>query len=162
MPVIINILPNVYWFYNNPNKILQLPEYKIELQKQSELLDIRKIVEMDEKLGFWNNSRQYINDIKLEMEKNEFSKLFAILTKLNDLIKNAYLTNETLLISTYKQEYLELGLAIWIYFFNNNANMSFDNVIKLLSIKLIGNITMSDELKKFFAFLNLKQIANSR
>ena len=93
------------------------------------------------------------------MEKNEFAKLLAILKKLNELIKNSYLTNNTLLISTYKNDYLELGLSIWIYFFNINANISFDNVIKLLNIKMIGNIILTDTLKKFFAYLNLSKIS---
>jgi len=159
MPAIINILPNVYWIYNNPNKILPQAEYNIELRKQTEYLSIKTILELDEKLSFWQKSRQYINDIKVEMEKNEFAKLLAILKKINDVIKNAYLSNNPLLISIYKQEYIEIGLAIWIYFFNANANIPFDNVIKLLAIKIIGNVAMSDELKKFFAFLNLNQIS---
>jgi hypothetical protein len=159
MPAIINILPNVYWIYNNPNQKLQQAEYNIELRKQTEYLSIKTILELDEKLVFWQKSRQYINDIKIEMEKNEFAKLLAILKKINDVIKNAYLSNNPLLISTYKQEYIEIGLAIWIYFFNANANIPFDNVIKLLAIKIIGNVAMSDELKKFFAFLNINQIS---
>jgi hypothetical protein len=159
MPAIINILPNVYWIYNNPNKILSIAEYNIELRKQTEYLSIKTILELDEKLTFWQKSRQYINDIKIEMEKNEFAKLLAILKKINDVVKNAYLSNNSLLISTYKQEYIEIGLAIWIYFFNANANIPFDNVIKLLAIKIIGNVAMSDELKKFFAFLNINQIS---
>ena len=129
MPAIINILPNVYWIYNNPNQKLQQAEYNIELRKQTEYLSIKTILELDEKLLFWQKSRQYINDIKVEMEKNEFAKLLAILKKINDVIKTAYLSNNPLLISTYKQEYIEIGLAIWIYFFNANANIPFDNVI---------------------------------
>lgn len=160
MQVIVNILPNVYWIYNNPNKILSEVEYNIELRKKSEYLNIKTILELDEKLSFWQKSRQYINDIKIEMEKNEFTKLLVILKKINDIIKTAYLSNNPLLISTYKQEYIEIGLAIWIYFFNINANIPFDNVIKLLTIKIIGNIVLSDELKKFFAYLNINQISD--
>lgn len=159
MPVVINMLPNVYWIYNNPNKILSLQDYNIELRRQNEYLGIKTILELDEKLSFWHKSRQYINEIKIEMEKNEFAKLLAILKKLNEVIMNAYLTNTPLLISTYKSDYLEIGLAIWIYFFHINGNIPFDNVIKLMAIKIIGNISMSDELKKFFAFLNLNQIS---
>ena len=159
MPVIINILPNVYWIYNNPNNSLPLNEYNIELRKQTEYLSIKTILELDEKLVFWHKSRQYINDIKVEMEKNEFAKLLAILKKINDVVKTAYISNNPLLISTYNQQNLELGLAIWIYFFNINASIPFDNVIKLMAIKIIGNIVMSDELKKFFAFLNLNHLS---
>jgi hypothetical protein len=159
MPVIINILPNVYWIYNNPNNSLPLNEYNIELRKQTEYLSIKTILELDEKLSFWHKSRQYINDIKVEMEKNEFAKLLAILKKINDVVKTAYISNNPLLISTYNQQNLELGLAIWIYFFNINASIPFDNVIKLMAIKIIGNIVMSDELKKFFAFLNLNHLS---
>lgn len=159
MPAIINILPNVYWIYNNPNQKIPQSEYNIELRKQTEYLSIKTILELDDKLSFWLKSRQYINDIKIEMEKNEFAKLLAILKKINDVIKNAYLSNNPLLISTYKQEYIEIGLAIWIYFFNANANIPFDNVIKMLAIKIIGNVAMSDELKKFFAFLNINHLS---
>jgi hypothetical protein len=122
-------------------------------------LSIKTILELDEKLSFWHKSRQYINDIKVEMEKNEFAKLLAILKKINDVVKTAYISNNPLLISTYNQQYLELGLAIWIYFFNINASIPFDNVIKLMAIKIIGNIIMSDELKKFFAFLNINHLS---
>ena len=46
-----------------------------------------------------------------------------------------------------------------MFFFNQIAGMSFDNVIKLMSIKVIGNIALSDTMKKFFAFLNLNQMS---
>ena len=55
----------------------------------------------------------------------------------------------------------EIGLAIWIYFFRQTADISFDNVIKLLGYKIIGNVTLSDTMKKFFALLNLNSITNS-
>ena len=93
------------------------------------------------------------------MEKDEFSKLLAILKKLNDVIKNSYTNNTPLLISTYNQKYIEIGLAIWIYFFNQSADISFDNVIKLLGYKIIGSVSLSDTMKKFFAFLNLNQVS---
>ena len=35
-----------------------------------------------------------------------------------------------------------------------NSNMSFDNVIKLLGIKLIGNIVLTETSKKFLALIN--------
>ena len=59
------------------------------------------------------------------------------------------------MIATYKPEYIDIGLAVWIYFFNINAGISFDNVIKMMSIKVIGNIILSDSIKKFFAMLNI-------
>ena len=40
-------------------------------------------------------------------------------------------------------------------FFHINANMAFGDIIKLLAYKIIGNISMSNELKKFFALLNI-------
>ena len=36
--------------------------------------------------------------------------------------------------------------------------MSFDTVIKLMSIKVIGNVSLSDTMKKFFAFINLNNL----
>ena len=32
MPVLINILPNVYWMYNNPNASISENEYNIDLK----------------------------------------------------------------------------------------------------------------------------------
>ena len=158
MPVLLNILPNVYWMYNNPNASIPDGEYMIELRKVQELYNIKTLVELDEILAFWNKSSAYINEIKSEMEKNEFSKLLAIYKKLLDAIKKSYLGNAPMIISTYKADYVDVGLGVWIYFFHINASMTFDAVIKLLGLKVIGAITMSDLLKKFFAFLNMSQI----
>jgi hypothetical protein len=161
MPIIINILPNVYWLYNNPNNLQSTGDYKIEMRKYGELIGVKSIIELDENLTFWQKSSSYINEIKVQMEKDEFSKLLAILKKLNSMITNAYTMNEPCIISTYGQPYLEIGLAIWIYFFNQNAGISFDNVIKLLGYKMIGQVSLSDTMKKFFAFLNLNNVSNS-
>ena len=155
MPTFINILPNIYWFYNNPSNPNSTNDYKIEMRKFVETNNIKSVIELDENLGFWQKSSSYINEIKVQMEKDEFAKLLAILKKLNDLIKNSYTTNIPFVISTYNQKYIEIGLAIWIYFFNQTADISFDNVIKLLGYKIIGNVTLSDTMKKFFALLNL-------
>jgi hypothetical protein len=158
MPIIINILPNVYWLYNNPMNPQSTGDYKIEMRKFAETNNIKSIIELDDKLTFWQKSSSYINEIKVQMEKDEFAKLLAILKKINEIINNAYTSNESCIISTYGKQNLELGLAIWIYFFNQNAGMPFDNVIKLLGYKIIGNISLSDTLKKFFAFLNLSNL----
>jgi len=159
MSVIINILPNVYWLYNNPNNIQTLNEYTIEMNKFIEQNHIKTIIDLDDKLTFWKKSSDYINEIKLQMEKDEYSKLYAILKKINDVVKTSYTTNSPCIISTYNTKYIEVGLAIWMFFFNQIAGMSFDNVIKLMSIKVIGNIALSDTMKKFFAFLNLNQMS---
>jgi len=159
MVVCITILPNIYWIYNNPNNPKVLNEYKIEMSKFIEQNNIKTIIELDEKFSFWKKSSDYINEIKLQIEKDEFSKLYSILTKLNDIIKQNYTNNTPLIISTYDSKYIELGLSIWIYFFNKTTGLSFDNVIKLLAIKIIGNIKLSDTLKKFFAFLNLNNLS---
>ena len=156
MVVIINILPNVYWMYNNPLNMKLENEYNIEVKKQIEYLGIRTLVELDEKLVFWGKSRDYINDIKVQIEKEEFAKLLAILKKINESIKQSYISNQSILISTFKQCNIELGLAIWLYFFNSNGGVTFDNVIKMMSLKMIGNVMMSDTLKKFFALINIK------
>ena len=160
MVVFINILPNIYWIYNNTTNLKSSNEYKIEMSKFIEQNNIKIIIELDEKFTFWKKSNDYINEIKLQMEKDEFSKLYTILKKLNDIIKQNYINNTPIIISTYNTNYIELGLAIWIYFFNQTASIPFDTVIKLLAIKIIGNIKLSDTLKKFFAFLNLNNISN--
>ena len=159
MPIIITILPNVYWLYNNPSNQQSTSDYKIDLRKFVETNNIKSVIELDENLAFWQKSSSYINEIKVQMEKDEFSKLLSILKKINSLVTNAYTSNESYVISTYGKTYIEIGLAIWIYFFNQNADISFDNVIKLLGYKIIGNVHLSDTMKKFFAFLNLNNVS---
>ena len=159
MPIFINILPNVYWIYNNPTNIQAVNEYNIDMHKFIEQNHIKTIIDLDDKLLFWKKSTDYINEIKLQMEKDEYSKLYTMLIKINDVVKTSYTTNSPCIISTYNTKYIEVGLAIWMFFFNQIAGMSFDNVIKLMSIKVIGNIALSDTMKKFFAFLNLNNIS---
>jgi len=161
MPTIINILPNVYWLYNNPSTNQNINDYKIDLRKFGETIHVVSTIELDDKIEFWQKSVTYINEIKLQMEKDEFAKLLTILKKINEIVKNAYITNKPCIISVYKHQYIEVGLAIWIYFFNQNAGISFDNVIKLMAYKVIGNISLSDNMKKFFAFLNLNQVSGT-
>jgi hypothetical protein len=158
MTVIINILPNVYWIYNNPVSQKSFIDYKIDMRKFTESNNVKSIIELDDKLVFWQKSASYINEIKVQMEKDEFAKLLAILKKLNETIKNSYTANIPFVISTYNQKYIEIGLAIWIYFFRQTADIPFDNVIKLLGYKIIGNVTLSDTMKNFFALLNLSNI----
>jgi hypothetical protein len=159
MPVIINILPNVYWLYNNPLNPINIDEYKFELRKFGNSIGVKTVLELDDKLTFWHKCFSYINEIKVEMEKNEFAKLLTLLKKLNEIILNSYTKNSPLIISIYNQQYFELGLAIWIYFFNINGSVSFDNVIKLMGYKIIGNIMLTEQIKKFFAFINLDKIS---
>ena len=158
MPIIINILPNVYWLYNNPNNPQSIIDYTIGLRRFTESNTISNIIELDDKLVFWQKSASYINEIKLQMEKDEFTKLFSLLKQLTDIINTSYTNNNPCIISTYSKINIEIGLAIWIYFFNINARLPFDNVIKLMAYKIIGHISLSDSLKKFFAFLNMNQI----
>ena len=64
MPVLLNILPNVYWMYNNPSASIPEGQYMIELHKVQELYGIKTVVELDATLAFWNKSNSYINEIK--------------------------------------------------------------------------------------------------
>ena len=168
-PVLLNILPNVYWFYNTGNNTGNnasnnasnnaINNFKIELKKNMEYYKITTLIDLDEKANtFWGKSLEYTNDIKIQLEKEEFSKLLLLLKKINEVIKTGYLSNQPVIITTYKPEYIELGLVIWLYFFNTNAGISFDNIIKLMTIKVIGNIILTDTIKKFLAFINLNQI----
>jgi hypothetical protein len=151
--VLLNLLPNVYWVY--PIKKMSEIDYNIEVQKIREYYGIKTFIELDQTLEFWNKSNSYINEIKKEIEKNEFTRLLSIYKKLSDVIKNAYLGNNPCLLSNYNIDKVDVGLGVWIYFFHLMGSMSFDSVIKLLSLKVIGEIILSEELKKFFAFLNI-------
>jgi hypothetical protein len=155
MPVILSLLPNTYWIYNNPQtNNISVYDFNIEVKKQCEYNNIKTIIDLDDKLIFWGKSKNYIEDIKNEIEKKEFQKLLLLLKKINEIIKNAYLANHPIIITSYKPEFIEIGLVVWIYFFHMNSNMSFDNVIKLLGIKLIGNIVLTETSKKFLALIN--------
>lgn len=156
MSILLNILPNVFWIYKKPGSTLPLPEFKIEVKKQMEYHHIKTLIELDDKAAvFWNKSQQYIPDIRSQIEKDEFNKLLTMLKKLNDIIKNAYLGNNPIILTSYNTDYLEIGLAVWIYFFHINANISFDSVIKLIGLKVIGDLVLSETIKKFFAFINM-------
>ena len=155
MAVLLNLLPNVYWIYRNAASSIPESDYTIEVRKINELYGIKTYVELDQTIEFWGKSRQYLNEIKMEIEKNEFSKLLVIYKKLGEAIKQAYLGNAPLLISTYKKDILDVGLGVWIYFFHVNAGLPFDIVIKLLGLKVIGELSLSEPLSKFFAFLNM-------
>lgn len=155
MAVLLNLLPNVYWVYRNPASGILEGAFNIEVQKIRELYGIKTYVELDQTLEFWGKSRQYVNEIKMEIEKNEFNKLLVIYKKLADAIKQGYLGNAPLLISTYKKDILDIGLGVWIYFFNQHSGLTFDAVIKLLALKVIGELSLSETLSKFFAFLNM-------
>ena len=113
MCIILNIIPNVYWVYNNPNKVLQKNEYNIELQRYCETFNIKTMLDLDEKLSFWHNSRQYINEIKVEMEKNEFSKFILR----SDEIPKLELENAKIDVISPA---IKRGKFRWKGFYNNN------------------------------------------
>lgn len=155
MVIFLNIIPNVYWVYNSINDNKTYNDYNIYIKKQSEILGINTYIVLDDKLGFWNKSMQYINEIKKQLELEEFNNMKLLLNQMNDIILENYKNNKVLLISTYNFKYHEIGLLLWIYFFNINANIHFDTCIKLLSLKIIGNIQLSNETKKFLSYLHL-------
>lgn len=159
MAILLNMIPNVYWIYKNSSSNMPENNYKMELLKVKELYGINSVIELDNVLcEFWNKSSSYINEIKTEMVKNEYSKLLLIYKKLLNTIKKAYLNNVPILISTYKKDFLDIGLGIWIYFFYITARLSFDAVIKLLELKVIGILEITESIKNFFALLNINHI----
>ena len=72
MPIIINILPNVYWLYNNLSKPQSTGDYKIEMRKYGESIGVKSVIELDENLAFWQKSASYINEIKVQMETKKY------------------------------------------------------------------------------------------
>ena len=100
MPIIINILPNIYWLYNNPNNPQSTNDYNIEMSKYGESIGVKTCIELDTELAFWLKSSTYIQDIKTQMEIDEFNKLLIILKKLDEHIKTSYTSNEPCIIST--------------------------------------------------------------
>ena len=114
----MNILPNIYWIYNSSSSGGGgYPEFKIEIKKQMEYYKIKTLIELDDKLEkFWNKSKNYINEIRIQIEKDEYNKLIAGISVMFERI-----TEETSLfgnqISSSSQNaiYLPLEFSIPIF-----------------------------------------------
>lgn len=155
MPVFLNLLPNIYWCYNNPAIQKSMPDFNIEVRKFCEYNGIKNRVDIDENLEFWGKSNNYINEIKQQMQKDEFSKLLVVFKKMCDTITTAYQSNSPTIIVSYNIKYIDIGLGFWVYFFNQNCGgISFDSVLKIIGLKIVGNLHMSENLKRFFMLLN--------
>ena len=128
-------------------------EFDITIGKFKEYNHIKNSIDLDSTLDFWGKSTNYINEIKIQLQKEEYGKLLTLYKKLNDIIKNAYLSNTPTIIITYDPRFIEIGLGIWLYYFNTNASLSFDAILKLMNYKIIGNIQLSDNLKRFFMLI---------
>jgi hypothetical protein len=153
MPIFINILPNIYWCYNDISSPKSRTDFNTDVRKFSEYNRIKNNIELDATLEFWGKSKNYINEIKVQMQKEEYGKLLTLYKKLLDIIKNAYLSNTPTMITTYDSQYTEIGVGVWMYYFNQSASLSFDNVLKMLAYKVIGNVHLSDSLKRFFMLI---------
>uniref|UniRef100_A0A6C0HP84 Uncharacterized protein n=1 Tax=viral metagenome TaxID=1070528 RepID=A0A6C0HP84_9ZZZZ len=161
MPTILALLPNVYWCYNNPSAPKSVQDFNISLRKFTDYNNVKNRIEFDDYLEFWGKSNNYINEIKLQMQKEEYTKLLSIYRKICTMITNAYQTNVPTVLVCYDKKTLEIGLGLWLYFFNQTAGLSFDNVLKMMALKVVGNLGMSDSLKRFFMLLNANANANA-
>ena len=160
MLTFLNLLPNVYWCYNSstihngPSGTPDSSHNNIEIHKFCEYNNINNKVHIDEHCEFWGKCNNYINEIKQQIQKEEYGKLLSIYKKICALLTNAYQTNVPTLLICNDKKNLEIGLGFWLYFFNQTAGLSFDNVLKMMALKVVGNLGMSDSLKRFFMLLN--------
>lgn len=153
MPVFLNILPHVFWCYNDVASPKSKPDFNIDKRKFIEYNNITNIIELDTILDFWGKSTNYINEIKVQLQKEEYGKLLNIYKKLNDTIKNSYLNNTPTMITTYDTKYTEIGIGLWLYYFNISGGLTFDNVLKIMALKFIGHIQLTDNIKRFFLLI---------
>jgi hypothetical protein len=158
MPIFLNIIPNVYWCYNDFNNPKSLIEYNSEVHKFCTHNQIRNKLDLDPHIQFWGKSEGYMYEMKQAMQKDEFSKLLLLYKEMKKKIQNAYISNTPLLLSLYENKYLDVCLGIWLYYFNQYAKISFDNVLKMMSMKVIGHIPFGDVIKRFFLLLTANTI----
>jgi len=92
-------------------------------------------------------------EIKMSMQKDEFSQLLLFYKDINKKIQNAYLSNIPIILLQYNTKNIEVGLGIWLYYFNQYAKISFENILKMMLMKVIGNISLGEVMKRFFLLL---------
>lgn len=153
MVVFLNILPNVYWCYNDLSKPKTQIEFNVEIHKFCTHNKIHNKIELDTLLQFWGKSEGYMYEVKIAMQKDEFNQLLLFYKDISKKIQNSYLSNIPIILIQYNAKFIEVGLGIWLYHFNQFAKISFDNILKMMSIKVIGNIPFGDVIKRFFLLL---------
>jgi hypothetical protein len=158
MPILLNLLPNVFWCYNDITNPKPQVEFNVEVHKFCIHNQIRNKIDIDTLLHFWGKSEGYMYDVKMAMQKDEFTQLLTVYKELVKNIQNAYLTNTPTIFILYNNKYLDTGLGLWLYYFNQYAKISFDNVLKMISMKVIGHIPFGDVIKRFFLLLTANTI----
>lgn len=147
------MLPNIWWIYSSSYIDNLSPEDKQIILEFSQYNTIKQSINIDSHVTFWNQSAQFIIDIQTQIEKKEHMQLLQFLNKITSLIISNYLNSKPTLL--FCSKYNEIGLAIWIYFFNKYAEVSYDNCIQSIYLKLPFNIQIPENLRRFL-LLNIK------
>ena len=111
-----NIIPSVWLGYivGKPNI-----EISTKLKKFCVLKKMKKIVRLDKDIDYWHKSRDYINEIKNQMLKNEIERLTKYyLLKSEDLHKTYYNNTEMLILIDNR---LELAVGLFLIFFKRGS-----------------------------------------
>jgi hypothetical protein len=148
----IQLLPNIWWIYSPTVGDILDSEDKQSIIQFTQYNQIKQSINIDTHLGFWNKSAQFIVDIKKQVELHEHQQLMAFLNKITALILNNYNSNKSTLILSSK--YNEIGLAIWVFFFNKYGDVGFEPAIQSLNMKMPIQIPIPENLRRFF-LLNL-------
>lgn len=139
----VNVMPSIWLGYMtgcNPDDSMG---YK--LKKFCEVKKIRKIVRMDKDITSWGKSRDYIDDIKKELLKNEILTLVKYYNeKILLILRNYYSSNETLFLIDNR---IELIVGLFIIFYKKYAHMQFKDGLLALQSKIYHSIDLSQEMQ---------------
>ena len=137
-----NIIPSVWLGYivGKPNI-----EISTKLKKFCVLKKMKKIVRLDKDIDYWHKSRDYINEIKNQMLKNEIEKLTKYyLLKSEDLHKTYYNNTEMLILIDNR---LELAVGLFLIFFKKYADMDIKQSFTAIQSKMFHSAAISEEMK---------------
>lgn len=137
-----NIIPSVWLGY-----IIGTPNIEIstKLSKFCVLKKIKNIVRLDKDIDYWHKSRDYINEIKNQMLKNEIERLTKYyLLKSEDLHKTYYNNTEILILIDNR---LELAVGLFLIFFKKYADMDIKQSFTAIQSKIFHSVSISEEMK---------------
>ena len=139
----VNVMPSIWLGYMTGGS----PDDSMgnKLKKFCEVKKIRKMIRMDKDITSWAKSRDYINDIKKELLKQEIFTLVKYYNeKMQLILRNYYSSNETLFLIDNR---IELLAGLFIIFYKKYADMQFKDGLVALQSKIYHTIDLSQEMQ---------------
>jgi hypothetical protein len=147
MIYIIQLIPNIWWAYSSTISNSLSTEDKHALVEFSQYNQIKQSISIDGHLDFWNRSDQYVIDVKKQLEIHEFQQMKQFMDKMTGLINNNYNNNKATLILSNRNN--DVGLGIWVYFFNRYAEIGLDHCMSSIQAKMPFPVMISENLRKY-------------